>query len=565
MQDKSPGILAHPYRKPPLTTRTPGDRLTSALVTFSGLWNYPVLKRTWARWCLLIVVALIGLARARIGLAGTQMFSHDAFMLLDGGWRMLNGQRPHVDFYTHLGVLAYAPTAFCLWISGARAQAFGYAQGLTAVIVGVWAYFIGRNRLRDMPLALMCVMVALMVADPSALGFSPFRVGPAMTYNRCGYAVLAVLLIEALFATKSNRARGDLLGGISTGAVLASLLFLKVTYFTAAIFLLAALWLCRTQTRRRWIGIAVGFCGLFVLFDAYFHFDLRPMWNDLVMVAGAKHFTFATGRGRPSFSWYMIGDILQDALVVLAFAMASALLLLARNRPRTARRFAIAAVVLCIAGILLLFGNYEQNGFPLGGFFAILVINALIVRLPARKSSPDLFRTSVLLAGSALVLGSLLSGALGITGGLIQKFERASQFQGMNSAVLYGFVPIDDDAWYSDYVNSGLAMLSKYRRPGETIMSLDFTNPFAYGLRVKPARGGATVLQYRTTFDDHHKPSPEWLFGSADLVMYPKAFSDPSLADNLPRIYGPFLNAHFRAVAESGDWCLYRRVEPKDR
>ena len=73
---------------------------------FLRFWSYPILSSP-ARWLLLIVVAIVCLARAWIRLKGMQAYSHDAFLLLDGAWRMLNGQRPYIDFFTNVGVLAY--------------------------------------------------------------------------------------------------------------------------------------------------------------------------------------------------------------------------------------------------------------------------------------------------------------------------------------------------------------------------------------------------------------------------------------------------------------------------
>ena len=57
-------------------------------------------------------------------------------------------------------------------------------------------------------------------------------------------------------------------------------------------------------------------------------------------------------------------------------------------------------------------------------------------------------------------------------------------------------------------------------------MSLDFTNPFSYGLWIPPASGGSTNLAFNGSFNAKHNVSPEKLFGAADLVMWPAA-SDP--------------------------------------
>jgi hypothetical protein len=76
---------------------------------------------------------------------------------------------------------------------------------------------------------------------------------------------------------------------------------------------------------------------------------------------------------------------------------------------------------------------------------------------------------------------------------------------------------------------------------------------------MKPAQGGATVLQYNTTFNNRFKPSAAFLFGSANLVALPKRFSDGSLDVNIDKLYGSYLHSHFHEVGESKDWVLYRR------
>jgi hypothetical protein len=60
-------------------------------------------------------------------------------------------------------------------------------------------------------------------------------------------------------------------------------------------------------------------------------------------------------------------------------------------------------------------------------------------------------------------------------------------------------------------------------------------------------------------FNDAHKPTPEQLFGSADIVMVPK---HPSAADidtqALFRNYLPAIQARYRLCAETDWWQLYK-------
>ena len=109
------------------------------------------------------------------------------------------------------------------------------------------------------------------------------------------------------------------------------------------------------------------------------------------------------------------------------------------------------------------------------------------------------------------------------------------------------------------FVNDGIDLVQRNRRPGDSLTSLDFSNPFSYSLGMKPVKGGMVDLQYRTNFDDFHAPSPERLMAGATLVMVPRAFSDGTLTMSVPRIFGPYLESHFHRIGESQQWRLYRQ------
>ncbi len=516
---------------------------------FVAAWRFPLLKRTWGKLLLILVIVVLCVVRAYVALIGTRVFSHDAFMLFDGAWRMLNGQRPHIDFYSHVGFLTYVPTGIGLWLSGGTAWGLGYGQALVALLLGIWAFLLGRKPLADVPLTLMCITVVLMAVAPFALGFSPMKPTPAMLYNRQGYALLALILLEAFQPVTRRAEREDLWGGISTGAILAILFFLKITYFAVALFLLVTLLACRTQSRTRWLGIAAGLVAITAASCAYYGFHARPLVHDLITIAGGKHIYLG---------WYLIDGVLQEAGIVAALAISAALLLDVYHERNAALAVLVAGAAVAFAGTVMIFGNFEQIGFPLAAFLAIIVLNALNLRIPEARDAPDYFHASVLVLGSVLILGSLLSGMIGMTFALGQRvfLHGAEAF---NLPRLSGFTTGPDDRWYADFVNNGVPLIEKFRRPKDTLMSLDFSNPFSYGFGMRPAYGGTPVLQYGTTFNDRFKPTPEFLIGSADLIAVPKKASDPTLDINVPRLYGPYLKSHYHVLGESRDWRLYRR------
>src|SRR5205085_807988 len=149
--------------------------LETSLEALVRFWTLPVLQRPWTRAAWFAGLAALCLVRVRIALAGVELFSHDVFAMFDPAWRMLHGQRPHIDFYSHLGVVAYLPTLLGMWLAQGNGQGFAYALGssLAACLVGAWIYLVGRQRMAAMPLLVLVALTVLIVADPSTLGFSP--------------------------------------------------------------------------------------------------------------------------------------------------------------------------------------------------------------------------------------------------------------------------------------------------------------------------------------------------------------------------------------------------------
>src|SRR5205085_1346459 len=196
-------------------------------------------------------------------------------------------------------------------------------------------------------------------------------------YNRYGYALIGLLLVESVASCDLLARRDERWGGVSTGAILAILLFLKISYFVGAVFLTVALIPCRKQVRDRWAGMFCGFAALFAAFWAYLGFDLAPMWNDLHMVAGAK---------RAKLNWFIVNNLYLSVSFYLAFIIGAARFLAVRRAPAPARRVLIAGLAVCMAGIFLLSTNFQFYGLPLSAVMAILVLQEIGPRFAAGHS-----------------------------------------------------------------------------------------------------------------------------------------------------------------------------------
>ncbi len=54
------------------------------------------------------------------------MFGHDIFFLLDNGWRVINGQRVHLDYYSPWGPVTFLITAAGPKMSHNSVNGIGY-------------------------------------------------------------------------------------------------------------------------------------------------------------------------------------------------------------------------------------------------------------------------------------------------------------------------------------------------------------------------------------------------------------------------------------------------------
>jgi len=153
----------------------------------------------WKKHLLFLAPAVALLAAVvYVGAVRTHACGHDIMQSLDGAWRVLNGQRPHVDFYSPLGPLMYLVTAAGLALAGLRVEGVGYGVALVGAAVGIWGYRLSLGRMRFVPAAATGTFLVLLSVAPVPLGAGPATLSHAMLYNRFGFALLALVLLEVL-------------------------------------------------------------------------------------------------------------------------------------------------------------------------------------------------------------------------------------------------------------------------------------------------------------------------------------------------------------------------------
>lgn len=552
-----------------------------------------VLKSLWSLWtgfsqsnfsfnvlflvCLLIICG----ATAFVGAVPTRSCGQDNFFLLDNGWRIVCGQRPHLDFSSSWGPVMFLAVGMGLGLSNASANGIGYGNAIFGLIIGLWALWLSRGRLASGPRFFLGLYLTLLVTAPYPLGFLPHLSSHAMLYNRYGYALLGLVLVEC-FQRKEGveHNAGEMLGGISTGAIVAIGLFLKASYFAISLPLIAASFLFRRLSFKRFLGLVLGFCIVLLAMLAYLRFDIRTVVEALWMAGSARSKTLYLAALPVTETLYLAGlTTLQLKTQVPSLLLAIGILFFGTRRTKPVgswlndRQLLIWTLLVFTSDSLLMLSNTQIKAMPLLGVFAILITNRMtaeLQRLPVWETRTESHRhVFVLVLCSLIVLPQLVSDMVGLANGVLQKAHPSATIGlvRFTEPHLAPLVLYDGDiqksangSIYTNYVNDGVALLRKHCDASDRVLTMDAVNPFPYALKWRPPQGGIAAIAFNFTISEHSRPSFDAYFGDATVVLMPKR---PAVLrffiDGFYALYTPALLERFQLYAESDWFWLYKR------
>jgi hypothetical protein len=554
--------------RPPQIRRS-GTEPGSALDRLPQLWRLSPSYSLDA--CAILLILAVCTGTAIVGAVHTRIFGHDIFLFLDSGWRVLNGQRPAVDFSPGIGELLPLVMAAGLRLAHNSVRGIGYASALLGSLVGLWSYAIGRNRMAWTPAFLISLLLTLIAVAPFPLGWFPNTFSHAMIYNRYGYALLGIVLLESFQKTPRDAGAQRLLGSLSSGILSAALLFLKPSYGLVALVFAAYSVLLDRRNWRRPIGILLGLTAGILAMMAWLRFDFEAVVSSFRLLAAAR----SGGLSWWDVRWAVVKglpDFLGLALLVVFGGV------IRSSEESIAQSFSPlgVAILVTFGGALLLATNGQPRAFPLDAVLAILLVEQALVaaKHSGLGAAAGFLRadTVILLVGLLCFVPDLLTNASGLLAAIVESRRNpppseVARFQSpqLSGLLLYGvpFGTLADDRSngrvYVTYVNEGMDLIRRVSKPSETVFTLDIFNPFPYALLRRPALGGTDCISFNHQFNDEHKPTADRLFGSADIVMVPK---HPSGADvdsgGLLRNYLPTVQARFRLCAETDWWQLYK-------
>jgi hypothetical protein len=522
------------------------------LLVLAGL---PVLAAGWA-----VLSPPVMLSKA---------MTQDLLFNLSGAWHVYSGHVAHVDFHDASGRLSFLLTALGFHLVGPTPFAFLVNVAIMSAVLFAAAFLVALRRLPVLPAAIFVLFASLLALMPANVGDRPEQYTFAMSYNRYGWSAYSILALILFVPPREQRDRAWIDIAVA-GGLLAAMFYLKITYFAAGLATLGFAVLFHPHVgryRRAWLVV-----GALLILNALAPHN-QPYLADIlgwstsgaVRKAATLHFNnFVAAIGQ--YAPYLA------AVAVGAWMWWSG---------RAAFRLPLTLVFLLVMSLLLLSQNSQAAGMP----SAIVVLFVLYDQLRAAFSSVrdrdlapwlltlllfPLFAVGVYATSIAGYHANARDGRglyiverTNLRGLAVPEGQRGT-FLSFSHSFDYPSRPVDAPAQplyqLSDYeyvvVVMDAADLLTGRQPGG-IAVLDSVNPLPFMLGVKPARGA----NLWSTWSAPKRPADEFLAG-ARYVLVPKFATSPQWTDDMMRLYGGYLEKHFRWAAETRCWILLTRSNP---
>lgn len=158
----------------------------------------------------------------------------DTLHLLQMMFRMQQGEWPHLDFMTPIGILAFAPIIVFLNAGLGAGQSILAGQFLVAICLFPFAWWVARSRFVG-GWAYLFAATILIFAVALVHGESQDSISISMHYNRWAWAAAFMAITVSFLPSITGRDR-HVVDGIVVGSMMSVMALIKMTYFAAFFF-----------------------------------------------------------------------------------------------------------------------------------------------------------------------------------------------------------------------------------------------------------------------------------------------------------------------------------------
>ena len=282
----------------------------------------------------------------------------DVLHSLQGAIRLLESERPHLDFATPLGVLTFLPITVLLGLGFGHGAAMAYSGVLCAIVFLPAMYWVGITRFQGGTRWVWAAVIILLFTA-SVVGATGTYNSYSMHYNRWAWAVTFILLPAIAFP--NSKGGTGLIDGLVIGFGLSCLALMKITFFLGVGPVVLAILLMHQQWRTIVVAMVVG--GLAIVAVTVWASSVSywfALFGDLKM-AGEAEFTIRAG------GWSEFVSRVDITFALLAM-LAGAVLLSRAGETRS------SLVVLLLTPAFLFITYYNWNFEPKFLLFLALVM-----------------------------------------------------------------------------------------------------------------------------------------------------------------------------------------------
>lgn len=541
------------------------------------------------RWPAATITAVTAIAGASLWIGPSLVIGPwDVFTLLNGGYRIYEGQSPSTDFSNPIGPLPYGLVAIGMHLEHTPSlRAVTYSQVIFLVIASALAWFISSRRLPAPYAAGFTVFEALLAVAVRPLGYWPWQMSYAMLYNRDGWLLYAPLLLFVFLP--GRRTRGSLrlpVDGLLLGLTLALLFYDKITFFLAALAATVLGLAIGTLPRsiRLTGGAVAGFAVIALLTRLVFGLHVTAYVTDLARAAEVQGADQRVQMAMQILKW-------TSPLVLLTILLAVILFGMARRRAEPYRQVILLLIAMTYvlgSSVVISVGDAtERSDLPALVVIPLFIVAYFGARLPrwagGRTASPRLAQSGTaykaMLAGLVLLLAGT---SLPIAGKEIFGLEQATAYRGyvaspppsqrLDGAPLNDFVIPAGSTYQTAYresgmlpkmINNGLHLLRQNIRPGQTVFTLAYTDPFSMTLHLPLSKCGPLWWDLGYDFDALHHATASCAIGDATWVIIPRMVPGQGCCQETVSImlsmYSHYLSRYYHRTQETSNWILLRR------
>jgi hypothetical protein len=482
------------------------------------------------------------------------IFGHDVIAIFDGAFKMHWGQHPSTDWYSPLGVLAYAPTWLMTYFTSSYVEAYHLSQLALAFLLFPLIFFVCKKNISGIfgPISLLYLFTLLIA--PRVCHFSCEMLSFSCGYNRLG-AVLMMIMMLILFGHDQNDRKEIKKKSIILGIVASSLILLKISFGLIGIVTTAYILILNKEFKILVYFFAILIITTFIL-SISLQLNILSYCGDILGALHAKKGAGAT----------TLPIVTQTALLT-TIVLLGIFLLVFNKSFQIQKMLLFLPLVFLPLGIAL--GNSPLSPIP-NDYFETPISAFLLLQVYRVEDKYQQYTARYLIAISLcllLVLPIFLRNiaSIQINHDLNKSTYKTTSFPEISDGPLRGLAvlgfggepPLSSN--YLGKVQDGVALLQKNRLGQAACLVFDFTNPINIYRGVRPPVGSPTFWQKGFSFSDSSMPTEKSVFSGADCILLPKHFGDGdnSSLNIFLNKYQKSIQDHYKYLDESDEWVLF--------